>query len=201
MTASPLTDPAPAALPPGFCWLFDGSEPPETVFARWVMAGPGRFDKVRRMLVARPQRDHGVLFYAAQRFEDLNTDRRGGRGRSIQRRTRRTCVQPDRRDLQGHALGLRRRRAALHERAATRGAAVASLPDRRHRPRGHGLAERRAGDEVPARSERNAPRQSAQRRSRFRLRRNPGAHRGRCVREHRNSRIALSLRPHTPPMR
>jgi hypothetical protein len=67
-TADKITAPAPVpALPAGFTALFDGTE---RTFQRWKPVGPGAFALQDGLLIAQPEGDHSVLFYAAERFAD-----------------------------------------------------------------------------------------------------------------------------------
>ena len=60
----------PPPLAPGFRWLFDGNQ---ASLARWRQAGPGRFDydPNERVIIARPDGDIGLFFYAARAFSDF----------------------------------------------------------------------------------------------------------------------------------
>lgn len=66
-----LPPPPPALAEAGFTYLFDGKETPQELSAKWLMAGPGRFDVFDRALIAKPQNDIGLLFYAVQQFENF----------------------------------------------------------------------------------------------------------------------------------
>jgi len=60
----------PPALEPGFTALFDGTQ---ASFDRWQQAGPGGFDlgAGEQVLTARPGAEFGLLFYAAEAFDDF----------------------------------------------------------------------------------------------------------------------------------
>jgi hypothetical protein len=55
-------------LEAGYKALFDGGE---RTFQRWKAAGPGSFALLDGALAAQPGGDHGVLFYAAETFNDF----------------------------------------------------------------------------------------------------------------------------------
>jgi choline dehydrogenase-like flavoprotein len=66
--------PLPAAEP-GFRYLFDGKEKAADVFAKWLNAriepNGGTFSLVGRSLVAKPGNGIGLLYYAAERFDNF----------------------------------------------------------------------------------------------------------------------------------
>jgi hypothetical protein len=67
-----LLPPTPVrAVEPGFRTLFDGTQTPAQFFSEWLMAGGGGFTIVNRSLVARPGNGIGLLFYAAEQFDDF----------------------------------------------------------------------------------------------------------------------------------
>jgi hypothetical protein len=63
--------PPPAPTEPGFRYLFDGTQASADLFAKWQMAGGGRFQIVGRSLVAQPGNAIGLLYYAAEQFDDF----------------------------------------------------------------------------------------------------------------------------------
>jgi len=60
---------APAAA--GFRYLFDGSEKSAELFAKWIRVGGGDFILVGRTLVAQPGNSIGLLYYAAEQFDNF----------------------------------------------------------------------------------------------------------------------------------
>jgi choline dehydrogenase-like flavoprotein len=67
-----LLPPAPVrAAEPGFRTLFDGTQAPTQFFSQWLMAGGGSFTIVNRSLVAQPGNTIGLLYYAAEQFDNF----------------------------------------------------------------------------------------------------------------------------------
>lgn len=70
-----LPPPNPAVPEPGFRYLFDGTQQPTDFFAKWLIANAGRgggdFTMVGRSLIAQPGNGIGLLFYAAEQFDDF----------------------------------------------------------------------------------------------------------------------------------
>jgi hypothetical protein len=70
-----LPPPNPATAEPGFRYLFDGTQKAADVFGKWLMAempgGGNRFIIVGRSLVAQPGNGIGLLYYAAEQFDDF----------------------------------------------------------------------------------------------------------------------------------
>jgi len=66
-----LPAPRPASAENGFRYLFDGTQKSAEFFAKWRMAGPGNFKIVRRSLIAYPGNGIGVLYYAAEQFDNF----------------------------------------------------------------------------------------------------------------------------------
>lgn len=67
-----LLPPAPAhAVEPGFRTLFDGTQTSAQFFSQWLMAGGGSFTIVNRSLVAQPGNGIGLLYYAAEQFDNF----------------------------------------------------------------------------------------------------------------------------------
>jgi choline dehydrogenase-like flavoprotein len=67
-----LLPPAPVrAVETGFRALFDGTQTPAQFYSKWLMAGAGGFAIVDRSLVAQPGNGIGVLYYAAEQFDDF----------------------------------------------------------------------------------------------------------------------------------
>ncbi|WP_192809696.1 3-keto-disaccharide hydrolase [Actinomadura rudentiformis] len=60
--------PAPPQPEPGFSYLFDGIT---NTFQCWRNAGSGAFGLQDGLLIAQPGDDHGILFYAAEAFNDF----------------------------------------------------------------------------------------------------------------------------------
>lgn len=55
----------------GFRYLFDGTQKSADFFSTWLMAGDGSFKIVGRSLVAQPGNGIGLLYYAAEQFDDF----------------------------------------------------------------------------------------------------------------------------------
>lgn len=66
-----LPPPNPAAAEPGFTYLFDGTQKTADFFAKWLIAGGGSFKIVGRSLVAQPGNGIGLLYYAAEQFDNF----------------------------------------------------------------------------------------------------------------------------------
>ena len=66
-----LPPPQSAAADAGFKYLFDGSEKSADLFAKWRMAGGGGFILVGRTLVAQPGNGIGLLYYAAEQYDNF----------------------------------------------------------------------------------------------------------------------------------
>lgn len=66
-----LPPPSLAAAEAGFTSLFDGTQKVADFFAKWLMAGGGSFKLVGRSLVAQPGNGIGLLFYAAEQFDNF----------------------------------------------------------------------------------------------------------------------------------
>jgi hypothetical protein len=64
-----ILPPPPAAVPePGFNYIFDGSP---SQLNQWKTVGPAKFVPVNRALVAEPNGDLGLLYFAGQKFENF----------------------------------------------------------------------------------------------------------------------------------
>ena len=66
-----LPPPSLASTEPGFTYLFDGTQKATDFFAKWLMAGGGSFKIVGRSLIAQPGNGIGLLYYAAQQFDNF----------------------------------------------------------------------------------------------------------------------------------
>ncbi len=66
-----LPPPAPAPVESGFKYLFDGTQKSTDFFGKWLMAGGGNFKIVGRSLIAQPGNGIGLLYYAAEQFDDF----------------------------------------------------------------------------------------------------------------------------------
>lgn len=66
-----LPPPPKLSLAGGFTSLFDGSQKAADFFGQWLMAGGGSFQIVGRSLVAQPGNGIGLLYYAAQQFDNF----------------------------------------------------------------------------------------------------------------------------------
>jgi hypothetical protein len=63
--------PAPAVAEAGFRYLFDGTQKSVDFFAKWLRAGGGSFRMLGRSLVAQPGDGIGLLYYAAEQFNNF----------------------------------------------------------------------------------------------------------------------------------
>jgi hypothetical protein len=66
-----LPPPKSVIAEPGFASLFDGTQTSAEFFSKWFMAGGGSFKMVGRSLVAQPGNGIGLLFYAAEQFDNF----------------------------------------------------------------------------------------------------------------------------------
>ena len=66
-----LPPPPPALAEPGFVTLFDGTQKGDEFAEKWLMAGPGKVNIVNRSLIAQPGNGIGLLFYAAEQFNNF----------------------------------------------------------------------------------------------------------------------------------
>jgi choline dehydrogenase-like flavoprotein len=66
-----LPPPPPAPVETGFRYLFDGTAKSTEVFSKWLRAGSGNFSLVGRSLVAQPGNGIGLLYYAAEQYDDF----------------------------------------------------------------------------------------------------------------------------------
>jgi hypothetical protein len=67
--ADHICPPPPAAVPePGFNYIFDGSP---AQLNQWKTVGPAKFVPVNRALVAEPNGDLGLVYFAGQKYENF----------------------------------------------------------------------------------------------------------------------------------
>src|SRR5205085_2460532 len=66
-----LPPPNPVVAEPGFTYLFDGTQKSADFFAKWLMAGGGSFKIVGSSLIAQPGNGIGLLYYAAEQFDNF----------------------------------------------------------------------------------------------------------------------------------
>jgi choline dehydrogenase-like flavoprotein len=67
-----LLPPPPIAVAEGgFKPLFDGTQKSKHLFTNWLMAGGGGFNLVGRSLIAQPGNGIGLLYYAAEQFDNF----------------------------------------------------------------------------------------------------------------------------------
>ena len=66
-----LPPPPMLAAEPGFTRLFDGTQSAAGFFSKWLMAGSGSFKIVGRALIAQPGNGIGLLYYAADQFDNF----------------------------------------------------------------------------------------------------------------------------------
>ncbi len=66
-----LLPPPPAAADAGFTYLFGGTQRSTDFFAQWRQVGGGSFKIVGRSLIAQPGNGIGLLFYAAEQFDNF----------------------------------------------------------------------------------------------------------------------------------
>src|SRR5262249_39583435 len=66
-----IPPPPTAKAEPGFVYLFDGTAKPADFFAKWLMAGGGGFTIIERTLIAQPGNGIGLLYYAAEQFDNF----------------------------------------------------------------------------------------------------------------------------------